>query len=65
MFAVSLVANSTDRQGGYVKTDPVSPADLAATILYHLGIDRARRYHAPLLDERYPLVTGAPIRNLE
>ncbi len=36
------VHGATTRTGGYVKDSPVSPADLAATILHHLGIDSAR-----------------------
>ena len=35
---------ATDRFGGYVTDHPVSPADLAATILHHLGIDTEQEY---------------------
>lgn len=58
------VYGATDRSGGYVKENPVAPADLAATILHHLGIDRSAQYYAPLLNERYLLTTGRPIRDL-
>ena len=58
------VYGSTDKHGGFVKESPVSPADLAATILHHLGIDRTVRYYSPLLNERYRLSEGLPIRNL-
>ena len=58
------VYGSTDRQGGYVKDKPVSPADLAATILLHLGIERSEHYHAPVFDESYEIATGRAIRDL-
>jgi uncharacterized protein (DUF1501 family) len=34
-----LVYGSSDRSGAYPSTNPVSPADLAATIFHSLGID--------------------------
>jgi hypothetical protein len=36
---------ATNENGGYVVDKPVSPADLSATILSHLGIDPAQTYH--------------------
>ena len=38
------VYGETTSTGGYVKDKPVSPADLSATILHHLGIDHEREY---------------------
>lgn len=38
------VFGATNEFGGYVKDDPVTPADLSATILRHLGIDHRREY---------------------
>jgi Protein of unknown function (DUF1501) len=38
------VYGATTATGGYVKGKPVSPADLTATILHHLGIDHEREY---------------------
>lgn len=38
------VYGSTTASGGYVATQPVTPADLTATILEHLGIDPALEY---------------------
>ncbi len=34
----------TTSTGGYVKDKPVTPADLTATILHHLGVDHSREY---------------------
>jgi hypothetical protein len=39
------VYGATNENGGYVAEKPVSPADLTATILHHLGIDPAQTYH--------------------
>lgn len=57
------IFGATDRLGAYVLDKPVSPADLAATILTHLGVDPNLRYHAPLLGESFPLCVGHPIRD--
>jgi hypothetical protein len=56
------VYGATDKAAAYVKDDPVGPADLAATVLFHLGIDLSLEYHAPLLNERHPICTGRPLR---
>lgn len=58
------VYGATNETGGYVADSPVSPADLAATILFHLGIDSRREYDD--LFQRIPqrLSEGIPIRNL-
>ena len=58
------VYGASDKHGGFVKNNPVTPPDLAATILQHLGIDRHLEYHAPLLDQRYRISTGQPILDL-
>ena len=57
------VFGATDRLGAYVTNKPVTPPDLAATILTHLGVDPHQRYHAPLLGESFPLSIGHPIRD--
>jgi len=57
------VFGASDRLGAYVADKPVSPADLAATLLTHLGVDPSQRYHAPLLGESFPICTGHPIRD--
>jgi len=52
------VFGSTTDNGGYVQDSPVSPADLAATIFQHLGINPALEYHDHFLQTRQPLTTG-------
>ena len=52
---------ATTRNGGYVADSPVTPADLAATIFQHLGIDPGTRYHDHFLQTRQPLTTGRPV----
>jgi hypothetical protein len=58
------IYGATDKLGGYVKESPVTPNDLAATILFHLGIDIHAEYEAPIFDEHYKLATGVPIAGL-
>jgi hypothetical protein len=58
------VHGSTTRTGGYVKDDPVSPADLAATILLHLGIDPEQEYWDHFQQIPRKLSTGRPLRGL-
>jgi hypothetical protein len=43
---------------------PVTPADLAATILRHLGIDPARRYEDEFQRLHHRLSDGDPIGGL-
>jgi hypothetical protein len=54
----------TNAIGAFVKDRPVSPADLAATILYHLGIDFTRQYWDEFQQMRQKLSTGQPIKDL-
>jgi hypothetical protein len=58
------VFGATTPTGGYIADQPVSPSDLTATILYHLGVDFEQQY----LDEfqRMPqrVCEGIPIGNL-
>lgn len=58
------IYGTSDKLGGYVKDSPVLPNDLAATILFHLGIDLNAEYEAPIFDEHYKLATGSPIPGL-
>ncbi len=58
------IYGSTDRIGAYVTDKPVTPADLAATMLTHLGIDPSLHYQAPQLAESHSLSFGRPIRDL-
>jgi uncharacterized protein (DUF1501 family) len=39
------VYGSTNSNAGYVVDKPVTPADLTATILAHLGVDPQQEYH--------------------
>ncbi len=39
------IYGATNNTGGFVADNPVTPADLSATILTHLGIDPHREYH--------------------
>lgn len=58
------VYGSTTPNGGYVADKPVSPADLSATILQHLGIDLHHHYHDGFqhIDQR--ICEGLPIPDL-
>jgi uncharacterized protein (DUF1501 family) len=58
------VYGATTRNGGYVKDNPVSPADLSATVLHHLGIDPTREYWDHFQQIPRKLSEGAPLRNL-
>lgn len=58
------VYGSTDRHAGYVTENPVSPADLSATILYHLGVDYTQEFVSTNQGLRHRLSDGSPVRNL-
>jgi hypothetical protein len=58
------VYGATSSNGGYVKDKPVSPADLTATILHHLGIDWTREYEDEFQQLRYRLSDGTPVQDL-
>ncbi|QDU23554.1 DUF1501 domain-containing protein [Urbifossiella limnaea] len=58
------VHGATTRDAGYVADAPVTPADLAATILRHLGIDPARRYEDEFQRLHHRLSDGDPIGGL-
>ncbi|GIW94748.1 MAG: hypothetical protein KatS3mg110_2789 [Pirellulaceae bacterium] len=58
------VYGSSNAHGAFVEENPVSPADLAATILEHLGIDPKESYRDTLRGTRYRLSEGTPIRGL-
>lgn len=55
------VYGSTTANGGYVAERPVSPADLSATILSHLGIDPSIEYEDHFLQVRQKLSEGRPV----
>lgn len=58
------VHGETNAFGGYVKDSPVSPADLSATILHHLGIDPNLEYWDEFQQIPRKLSVGTPIRSL-
>jgi hypothetical protein len=58
------VYGSTTPTGGYVATQPVTPADLTATILQHLGIDPSLEYDDGFQRMRQRLCEGVPVPDL-
>ncbi len=54
----------TNSIGAFVKDRPVTPADLSATILHHLGIDAARNYWDEFQQVQQKLSAGHAIRDL-
>jgi uncharacterized protein (DUF1501 family) len=58
------VYGTTTSDGGYVRDKPVTPADLSATILYHLGIDHTRTYPDEFQRLQNRLSEGRPLRDL-
>jgi hypothetical protein len=57
------VYGASDRHAGAVNADPVSPADLSATLLDALGIPHDAHYADPG-GRPYPVTTGRPVRGL-
>jgi hypothetical protein len=55
---------ATTRDGGYVRDQQVTPADLTATVLYHLGIDFSQQYEDEFQHLHNRLSEGQPVRNL-
>lgn len=55
------VIGSTTENGAYVSDNPVTPADLAATVFQHLGIDQSLEYDDHFLKTRQRLCTGRPV----
>ena len=58
------IYGATTSTGGYVLEKPVSPADLTATILHHLGIDSTAEYEDEFQKLRRRLSPGTPVRDL-
>lgn len=58
------IYGATNRHGGFVADKPVSPADLSATILHHLGVDPTQVYIDEIRNQRYRLSDGRPVRDL-
>jgi hypothetical protein len=58
------VYGATTSNGGYVADKPVSPADLSATVLHHLGIDHTQQYVDEFQRLPHRLSDGTPIQGL-
>lgn len=58
------VYGATTSDGGYVRDKPVTPADLTATILEHVGIDPTREYEDQFQRLQNRLSTGRSVRDL-
>jgi hypothetical protein len=58
------VYGATSANGGYVADKPVTPADLSATILHHLGIDPTQEYQDEFQQLRYRLSDGRVVKDL-
>jgi hypothetical protein len=58
------VYGATDRHAGFVEDKPVSPADLSATILHHLGIDPTLEYVSETQNQRHRLSDGKIVKGL-
>jgi hypothetical protein len=57
-----LVYGASDRQGGYVRDNPVSPEDFGATLFHALGIDPGTRLGRDGFT--HPASTGQPVFEL-
>jgi Protein of unknown function (DUF1501) len=58
-----ITFGSSDKLGAYPETDPVSPADLAATLFWRFGLDPVREM-VDLTGRPYKLADGQPIKAL-
>jgi Protein of unknown function (DUF1501) len=58
-----VVFGASDKFGAYPDSDPVSPADLAATLFWRFGIDPAREI-IDLTNRPYKLADGQPLKML-
>lgn len=57
------VFGSSDKLGAYPETDPITPADLAATLFWRFGLD-PRKEMSDLTGRPYKLANGQPIDRL-
>jgi hypothetical protein len=58
-----LVYGASDKVGAYPASNPVTPADLAATIFWRFGIDPATEIH-DMAGRPYRLTEGKPVHEL-
>jgi len=57
------VFGSSDRNGAYPKSSPVTPGDLAATVFWRFGLDHEHEIVDPLA-RPFPIADGQPVRTL-
>jgi hypothetical protein len=58
------VYGETTTDGGFVRDRPVTPADLTATVLHHLGLNHRQTYEDEFQRRRYRLSVGTPVPDL-
>jgi hypothetical protein len=58
------VYGETTSDAGYVRDKPVTPADLTATVMHHLGIDYTQEYEDEFQRLRNRLSEGRAVRDL-
>lgn len=58
------IYGATNQHAALVEDRPVTPADLAATILHHLGIDHDQSYVDDMQGLRHRLSEGRPVMDL-
>jgi uncharacterized protein (DUF1501 family) len=63
-FRHGQVIGESERDGGQIKTRPVTPGDLAATIYRHMGVPLDTTYDDPRGRPRYVVDKGEPIAEL-
>jgi uncharacterized protein (DUF1501 family) len=59
-----MVFGESDRQGAYPRNNPVTPADVHATVFAALGYDAQRITYLSPEGRPFPLSSGAPIRQI-
>jgi hypothetical protein len=55
------VFGATDQHAAQVRDNAVTPADLTATLLEHMGVDPAQQYWDPFQQQKQVLTEGRPI----
>jgi uncharacterized protein (DUF1501 family) len=58
------VYGATTSDGGFVNDKPVTPADLTATVLHHLGVDYTQCYEDEFQRLSQPLSDGRAVKDL-
>jgi Protein of unknown function (DUF1501) len=58
------IYGATTSSGGYVADKPVTPADLTATVLHHLGVDPTQVYEDEFQHLRHRLSDGIVVADL-